>query len=131
MEQLLNSEKGTGHRLLLPIQLVRPIKGALFWFVDREAACLLDLWSQNQSKKWPEPGLPALVIYDHLVKYDLCRLAVNYHYKNPFLHNSFLISESRDTCCRSEKSGTKIAIFRIEKLTAQFSSAIRLPLFFH
>lgn len=33
----------TGHRLLLPAQLVRPLSGDLYWFVDREAACLLDV----------------------------------------------------------------------------------------
>jgi 6-phosphogluconolactonase len=33
----------TGHRLLLPAQLIRPLRGDLCWFVDREAACLLDV----------------------------------------------------------------------------------------
>jgi len=33
----------TGHRPLLPAQLVHPLRGGLYWFVDRDAACLLDL----------------------------------------------------------------------------------------
>ena len=31
----------TGHRQLLPAQLIRPLRGDLYWFVDPEAACLL------------------------------------------------------------------------------------------
>jgi 6-phosphogluconolactonase len=42
--KVLHSVLGeTGHQPLLPAQLVRPIKGDLYWFIDREAACLLDL----------------------------------------------------------------------------------------
>lgn len=33
----------TGQRLLLPAQLIRPLRGELYWFIDREAACLLGL----------------------------------------------------------------------------------------
>lgn len=32
----------TGQRPLLPAQLVQPWRGGLYWFVDREAACLFD-----------------------------------------------------------------------------------------
>jgi 6-phosphogluconolactonase/glucosamine-6-phosphate isomerase/deaminase len=33
----------TGHRPFIPAQLVRPLTRDLYWFVDHEAACLLDL----------------------------------------------------------------------------------------
>jgi 6-phosphogluconolactonase len=31
------------HQPLLPAQLVHPLSGGLYWFVDRQAACFLDL----------------------------------------------------------------------------------------